>query len=1046
MFHVSHVRSLLLFLSMVAAIVGPDKGATLRAAQEPSSDETLLRAAVSHYFESFAKKDQDDPLKYWSAGAPELQSRRNEFQHDFAANDGITVRNLAIRKLKIEGDKAALQVAVEITASDIKTGRPSTAFGKMVRAMQWVKESGVWKVTHEASAEDELAASLIAARTDEERASIVGTNGELLNPVLIRALVAQGNRLRIQGKLSESLRIYQIALGQAERIGDRAGTAVTFRAAGTAKRMQGDYDAALDYYRQSLAMNEASGDKLSTATALNSIAGVEYIRGQYTKALETYARSLKINEELNNSEGVGSVLNNMGLVFLDQGNYLKSLDSFQKSLAFTDPSDGLGIASTLLNIGYLYSTLGNYPLALDYLQQALARAEELGAKPVIWKALQGIGTVQRSQGNFAQSLDYLEKALSILTSLGSKDRITEILTEIGAVYYEQGDYARALEFFQKSLDIAQTIGVKTAATLNAMARTYNAQGDHARALDFAERAADVARETDQNEVLWQARTTSGEAFLALRQSEKARQAFTEAIRIIDSLREEVPGAETQREEFFENKLAPYKAMIKLLLAENNPAAALANAERAKGRVLLDVLRSGRTNINKAMSSSERQREQELTGTLIGLNTQIAREKMRDKPDSARVGDLNTQIEKARLKREDFQTSLYAAHPELKIQRGETEAWRLEQATELLPDNKSALLEYVVAADRLYLFVITRGTRNDDAGLQTYTIPLKRDELGAQVEKFWRRLANHDLDYRDSAAELYDLVIKAAQGQLQGKNTLIIVPDDVLWDLPFQALKPAGGHYLVEDYAISYAPSLTVLRAMIAKRRQTKTAMATLLAVGNPSLAKLTVERARNVLSEALDSLPEAERQVKTLGQLYGPAQSRIYFGSEAREGRVKAEAANYRILQLATHGVLNNANPMYSHIVLSQSADDPKEDGLLEAWEIMDLDLKAELVVLSACDTARGRIGAGEGVIGLTWAFFVAGSPTTVVSQWSVESASTTELMLNFHRNLKAPRGGSQYAMTKAEALRQAQLKLLRTKQYQHPFFWAGFVVVGDGF
>ena len=158
---------------------------------------------------------------------------------------------------------------------------------------------------------------------------------------------------------------------------------------------------------------------------------------------------------------------------------------------------------------------------------------------------------------------------------------------------------------------------------------------------------------------------------------------------------------------------------------------------------------------------------------------------------------------------------------------------------------------------------------------------------------------------------------------------------------------------------------------------------------------------------------------------------------------MKREAGRYRILQLATHAILNNANPMYSDVVLSQPAGDSTEDGLLEAWEIMNLDLDADLVVLSACDTARGRIGAGEGVIGLTWAFFVAGSPTTIVSQWSVESASTTELMLNFHRNLRTV-DGARNAMTKAEALRQAQLKLLRTSRYQHPFFWAGFVIVGD--
>ena len=143
------------------------------------------------------------------------------------------------------------------------------------------------------------------------------------------------------------------------------------------------------------------------------------------------------------------------------------------------------------------------------------------------------------------------------------------------------------------------------------------------------------------------------------------------------------------------------------------------------------------------------------------------------------------------------------------------------------------------------------------------------------------------------------------------------------------------------------------------------------------------------------------------------------------------------------HAILNNANPMYSDVALTQPAGDSTEDGLLEAWEIMNLDLDADLVVLSACDTARGRIGAGEGVIGLTWAFFVAGSPTTIVSQWNVESASTTELMLNFHRGLRTV-DGARNAMTKSEALRQAQLKLLRTKRYQHPFFWAGFVVVGD--
>jgi len=171
--------------------------------------------------------------------------------------------------------------------------------------------------------------------------------------------------------------------------------------------------------------------------------------------------------------------------------------------------------------------------------------------------------------------------------------------------------------------------------------------------------------------------------------------------------------------------------------------------------------------------------------------------------------------------------------------------------------------------------------------------------------------------------------------------------------------------------------------------------------------------------------------------MYGAKASKVYVGAEAREEVLKAESSNYRILQLATHGILNNASPMYSHVVLAQS-DNAKEDGLLEAWEIMQMDLQADLVVLSACETARGRIGAGEGVIGLTWALFVAGCPTTVVSQWKVESSSTTELMLAFHHNLKT-------GATKGEAMRQAALKLMANNKYDHPFYWAGFIVVGDG-
>jgi CHAT domain-containing protein len=272
--------------------------------------------------------------------------------------------------------------------------------------------------------------------------------------------------------------------------------------------------------------------------------------------------------------------------------------------------------------------------------------------------------------------------------------------------------------------------------------------------------------------------------------------------------------------------------------------------------------------------------------------------------------------------------------------------------------------------------------------------------------------------------------------------LIIIPDGPLWNLPFQTLQDGLGKYLVEKSAVSYAPSLTALREMSRKAKERKLSPnAELVAFGNPIVSKETGERVRRVfMGEKLEPIPEAERLVNTLKQMYGPARARVYTGADAREETAKAESPKFRIVQIATHGILNNVSPMYSHLVLAQNDKDPNEDGLLEAWEMKELDLKADMVILSACDTARGKVSSGEGMIGMSWALFIAGTPTTVASQWKVESSSTTELMLEFHRQLLSGK-----KISKAEALRQAELKLMKIPKYKHPSYWAGFVLVGDG-
>jgi CHAT domain-containing protein len=351
-----------------------------------------------------------------------------------------------------------------------------------------------------------------------------------------------------------------------------------------------------------------------------------------------------------------------------------------------------------------------------------------------------------------------------------------------------------------------------------------------------------------------------------------------------------------------------------------------------------------------------------------------------------------------------------------------------------------LLEYVLCERQAYLFVLGDPSSSGPS-LTVHRLDLGSREIVRLARDLRERLASRDLEFGEPAARLYDALLAPARNALRGARRVVVVPDGALWELPFQALRPRGGSFLIEDVAVSYVPSLSVLRDMGAHRRPRAAGTGgPLLAVGNPELGAAAQRRSPSALmSSPLEPLPETEDQVRAIARLYDPRTAVVRVGKEAREPWLKAEASHYRILHLASHGVLDDSSPLYSALVLAVPVAGEHDDGLLEAREILDLDLDADLAVLSACETGRGRVGAGEGLIGMTWAFFVAGCPTTVASQWKVEAGSTTRLMLAFHQQLRK-------GHAPADALRLAALAQMRRPEQRHPFYWAGFVAMGDAY
>ncbi|MEP6593329.1 MAG: CHAT domain-containing protein, partial [Acidobacteriota bacterium] len=325
-----------------------------------------------------------------------------------------------------------------------------------------------------------------------------------------------------------------------------------------------------------------------------------------------------------------------------------------------------------------------------------------------------------------------------------------------------------------------------------------------------------------------------------------------------------------------------------------------------------------------------------------------------------------------------------------------------------------------------------------AGIRVVRLPAGAGEIDRQVRRFREQLARRDLRATESARLLYDGVLGPIQALLQGKTEIIFVPDGTLWSLPFQALRSPANRYLIEDAAISYAPSVTVLREAMRRPQSRQSFPPTLLAFGSALPQTAAPDGGPPAAGPRRSSDTEAE--VAQLARIYGST-SRVYTGAEAREDRWKAEAPAFGVVHIAAHGVVDDGSPLYSHLALSPPQPGDKEDGLLEAWEIMDMQLSADLVVLSACETARGRVTPGEGLIGLMWAVFVAGTPATLVSQWQVESGSSARLMVGFHEEWR----GGQRGVSRARALQLAALQVLRTRDYAHPFYWAGFILAGDG-
>jgi tetratricopeptide (TPR) repeat protein len=859
------------------------------------------------------------------------------------------------------------------------------------------------------------------------------------------------------GKPQQAIEYFQRGLAIYEELNEKSDVAETLENIGNVHYDQGDYALASEFYRRSLKWLESAK---AYAGRLLKIAKTEYEQGNDEAAISFYSEAAAKLESAGDKQSIGYAMHNIANIYYSQGDYAQALDYYRRCLtAEKEAGSPQGVAGALQGIGLIHAIDGNHALALEAYRENLSVVEPLPDKSNIAAAWQKVGGAYFSLNQLDQALEAFQKALALREQEGEVQDIANALVDLGVTYASKGDFTAALGVYQRAKGLFEpannapgfesadhALGFATV-LLNESMISY-AQKDYAKTIEQVDKAAAIAKQFGDHDLFWQARHRAGKAQYRSGKLDLARRAFVEAIATIETLRPQQKRGYEPR--FYESKLAPYQAMVDVAISEGNGNEAFDYAERAKSRALTGVLQSAKVWITKTMTPREREQERKFLTDLAALKTKIKREMERRPPNRARIGDLTEKLLKAQKDYTAFRDRLFARRPYVKTLRGEGKPLDAARAPALLTDAETTLLDFAETDENVYLFAFTKAgaktggrarSRQPASPMKIYILGVDRSDLFARVTKFQEAIANRSDDAQAQARELYDLLLKPAQEQIAARKHLIIAPDAVSWNLPFQALRTEDGRYLIENSAVSYAPSLTALGAISTLRARPKPRRAappSLLALVNPALSPAMEARIKSILpAEQTGQTPDAQNEIDELSKLYGERQVAVLVGPVASEDRMKAEVGKYDVLHLDVRGVLNETAPLFSFAALSSKAE-TKEDGALEVREIFDLDLKSDLAVISASELAWPKAGAMRSMTGLTWAWFVAGCPTIVVSSWRFDESP--DLALEFHRLVKTSWRKESKARTWQAAVRQS----LSREERRHPYFWAGFSVLGD--
>ncbi|MEG4455495.1 CHAT domain-containing tetratricopeptide repeat protein [Microcoleus sp. N9_A1] len=794
------------------------------------------------------------------------------------------------------------------------------------------------------------------------------------------ALSYAGRAYADLGQLDKSLETAQAALAIAQEFGDGMLESMNLNNIGRIYTRWGQYAKAAEFLEASLkAARQVYPD--AGGVILLNLGSVYDNLGQYPKALGFYQQALAAFQRIGARREAGMTLTLIGLIYTKQSQYAQAINTHQQALQMVQQSSyRTGEGAILSNIGDVYQQLGQPTKALEFYERSLKIAQQIGNREGESMTLNNMGNAYMALGQRTKALGVFEQALKIVQQHGDRASESRGLSNLGRIYYDLGQYANAMKYFQSALGIAQQIGNRESeqAALGNIGQVYNKFGQYSQAQESHQQALKIAQQTGDrlNESL--ILTGLGQALAGAGKISAAEKTLYNAIEIVESLR---GGLKDRDKVFLANRLVnPYLWLQFTLIAQNKTTTALEVAERGRTRAFVELLAT-----RLAGDSTPPQTLQRLSQPLsLPQIQQVARQQNATLVEYSVVGG---------------ELYIWLILPTGQIEFRKT---RYNSST-------TKLQELVSTTHN----VLRRGVRRSET-TSTPTSQPTNDRLN-QFGAYQLRT-------------LHQLLIEPIADLLPKNPTdrVIFIPQNELLLVPFPALLDAKGTYLIEQHTLLTAPSIQVLSFTNQNQQQLNpTLNRTALVVGNPTLPKLSEGR--------LAPLPAAEQEARAVAQLL---KTTPMIGAAANKSAVIKQMPQARFIHLATHGLLTpNGGNAPGAIVLAPDSPDQVDDGLLTPTEILNMKLKAELVVLSACDTAQGDI-TSDGIVGLSRSLIAAGVPSVIVSLWAVPDAPTAELMQTFYQYFL------QKQPDKAQALRQAMLTTMKT--HPQPRNWAAFTLIGE--